>query len=281
MDVAQGTVHLTRTLLLDADIIAYQAAASNEEKIDWGDDIVTVKADMDGATSQAAKAIENLVVTLDADAVIVCLSDDVNNFRKGVLSSYKGNRTGERPTLLYDVKEWLAENYPTDRRPYLEADDVMGILATEPHEGERIIVSEDKDMLTIPAPLYRPHKAILGVVTPTPEEAERFMFWQALTGDATDGYKGCPDIGPAKADRILDGEAWHVTHREITRGKRKGQIETKWSLGPSEAPLWERIVSAYEKAGLEEADAVIQVNLARILKHSDFDGSRPIPWVPN
>jgi hypothetical protein len=32
------------------------------------------------------------------------------------------------------------------------------------------------------------------------------------------------------------------------------------------------------KAGLTEADAVVQVNLARILKHSDIDGNRVIPW---
>jgi hypothetical protein len=37
---------------------------------------------------------------------------------------------------------------------------------------------------------------------------------------------------------------------------------------------------AYAKAGLTERDAVIQVNLARILKHGEYAGNRVIPWVP-
>ena len=40
--------------------------------------------------------------------------------------------------------------------------------------------------------------------TQTPEDAERKLYEQALTGDSTDGYSGCPTVGPKRAGIILD-----------------------------------------------------------------------------
>lgn len=274
---------MTRTLLIDADIIAYQSSAANERKYDWGEGVTSQVADFDAAKQAAADAIDGFAEQLKADAVIVCLSDDVQNFREQVWPRYKQNRAGtERPQHLYDLKEWLASEFKTAMRPRLEADDVMGILSTEPHEGQRIIVSADKDMQTIPGLLFNPNKDTK-VRTITPEQAERFMLWQALTGDQTDGYPGCPGCGPKVADQLLSGHEWFRNEREITRGKRKGEIEVSWALAPTlwEWTPWSAILSAYAKAGLTEKDAITQVNLARILKHSDMDGARIIPWVPS
>lgn len=271
---------LTRTLLIDADIIAYRHSASNESKIDWGDGVVSHTADLKAAKRAARDEIEFLVEKLEATDLIICLSDDVQNFRNTVYPPYKTNRTStERPQHLYDMKEWLGQKYPSQLRPRLEADDVMGILATEPHEGERIIVSADKDMQTIPSLLYNPNKPDLGVRLITPEQAERFMLWQAITGDKTDGYPGCPGSGPAAADKLLDGQGWESFSHEFRSGPRKGTVETRWRV--KEMDRWSAIVSAYEKAGLNERDAIVQVNCARILKHSDVDGNWVIPWTPS
>jgi DNA polymerase-1 len=272
---------VTRTLLIDADIIAYQSSAANERKYDWGDGVTSRVADLTAAKRAARDEVDHLMDKLKATNLIICLSDDVQNFRKKVYPAYKENRSGsERPEHLYDIKEWLGQKYPTDLRPWLEADDVMGILSTEPHTGERIIVSADKDMQTIPGLLFNPNKDTK-VRTITRAAAERFLLWQVLTGDQTDGYPGCPGCGPKTADEILDHlKAWVPTHWEITRGKRKGTIETKWNLEPSELGDWDRVVSAYTKAGQGPKDATVQANLARILKHEDMDGNRVIPWVP-
>jgi DNA polymerase-1 len=282
---SQRSNPITRTLLIDADIVAYQSSASTEKKYDWGDTGGAVKAtNLDAAKRSAEEEIAYLIRKLKADDVIICLSDDVHNFREQVWSGYKQNRvSAERPEHLYDIKEWLAEDYVTDIRPYMEADDVMGILSTEPHEGERIIVSQDKDMQTIPGLLFNPSKD-KKVRKITPEFAERFMLWQALTGDQTDGYKGCPGCGPTMANKVLDEDMVFVgAFHEFKRGKRKGETEVRWSLEPNEGvgDVWSRIVSVYERFGLSEKDAIQQVNLARILKHSDVDGSRVIPWVPS
>lgn len=275
---------MTRTLLIDADIIAYQSSAANERKYDWGEGVTSQVADFEAAKQSAEDEIEHLMDKLKADDAIICLSDDVQNFRNTIYPPYKTNRSNTvRPEYLYDLKDWMAEEYTVAMRPRLEADDVMGILSTEPHKGERIIVSQDKDMQTIPGLLFNPGKDTK-VRRITPESAERFMLWQALTGDQTDGYPGCPGCGPKAADAMLDyNEAYVKYTRQITKGKRAGEIETKWKLEVDQLGLgvWGRILSAYHKAGLTEKDAITQVNLARILKHSDMDGSRIIPWVPS
>lgn len=279
---------MTRTLLIDADIIAYQSAAANQRRYDWGDGVTSRVADFDAAKKQAAEAIDGFAEQLTADAVIVCLSDDLENFREKVWPGYKQNRVGtERPEYLYDLKDWLRSEFKTDTRPTLEADDVMGILSTEPHEGQRIIVSADKDMQTVPGWLFNPNKDTKPRLI-DPVSAERFMLWQALVGDTTDGYKGCPGCGPKAADRLMAGECWVSVERMITRGACRGETTFEWKLlpvdndNPDSEPwnAWDAVRSAYWKAGLEDEDAIQQVNLARILKHSDMDGSRIIPWVP-
>lgn len=176
------------------------------------------------------------------------------------------------------MKDWLAATYPTDRRSRLEADDVMGILSTEPHKGERIIVSADKDMQTVPGLLFNPNKDTF-VRTIEPEEAERFMLWQAICGDQTDGYPGCPGFGPMAAEKLLDGIGLESFVHTFKSGPRKGLEELRWrevDLGCR----WAAIVSAYGKAGFKESDAIIQVNLARILKSHDWDGKAVLPWSP-
>lgn len=270
------------TLLIDADILAYHAAASNEERTEWGEDVVTVNTDFDGAKDAVRHMVSEYIETLDATDVVMCLSDDLKNFRKTVDSTYKMNRSKHvRPELLYDVKDWMEEEYTVERREWLEADDVMGIMATEPHEGQRIIVSEDKDMLTIPAPLYRPHKPMLGVHTPTVEEADRFRLWQALTGDPVDGYKGCPGIGPVAADRALDKCEARVPYEHVLkRGKDAGKVTIRYRWEQFDSP-WEAVLACFEAAGLTEQHATTQVNLARILRHGDYDQGTVIPWVPN
>nr|WP_294850051.1 hypothetical protein [uncultured Sphingomonas sp.] len=273
---------MKRVLLIDADIIAYQCSASNEENIDWGDGVVSHEADFEAACKSARETVENLVTKLKADEAIICLSDDFRSFRKeDVYPLYKSNRKETvRPEHLYDLKEWLGQEYKTATRARLEADDVMGILSTEPNNEERIIVSADKDMQTIPGFLFNPNKPELKIRSIAPAEATRFMLWQAICGDQTDGYPGCPGDGPKAADRLLAGTGWERYTHTFKSGPRKGLEEERWREKEGMG-VWPAIVSAYEKAGLTEQDAVVQVNCARILKHSDVDGNRVIPWSPS
>lgn len=217
---------------------------------------------------------------LEADDLIVCLSDDIVNFRKKLNPTYKSNRVAsKRPVYLYECKDWLAEQYTSIGYPTLEADDVMGILASAPSDDEVIMVAEDKDMLTIPGKLYRPHKPDEGILEITLQQADWYHMLQTLTGDVTDGYDGCPGVGKVTAARLLDDMMKPVpVHTEITRGKNKGQIKTTWTTAEAE-DWWDIVKACYAKAGLKESDAILQARMARILRHGEYN-ERPILWSP-
>lgn len=274
---------MRKVLLIDGDIVAYQLSATTERSYDLPEAGTTVKTtDADAAIRGMVDQINGWKEKLKADHVIVCLSDDFSNYRKKVYPPYKSQRkSAERPVLLYDMKDALANHFEVARWPNLEADDVMGILATEPQtEERRCIVSEDKDMRTVPAWVWNPAKDAKPVLIGQ-DEADRWFLKQTLTGDVTDGYPGCPDIGPKKADEILDGHYLERVERVITKGKRAGETEVKYrmvyDIGMT---VWGRIVRTYEAKGLTEEDALAQARCAFILRYGHYEDGRVIQWSP-
>jgi len=243
-------------LLVDGDILLYRFAFTNATKIDWGDDCVTTSSNLDKAIFDTDQFILGLIEKTGTVKVIVCLTGSLN-FRYEVLPSYKANRADkEKPELLDGIRDHLQEAYSTRLKEGLEADDVMGILSTRTPD-KYIIASADKDMQTIPGWLFDWKDNTLRYVTE--KEADYNFYTQILTGDTADGFKGCPGIGPKKAEKILDGclEAWKPY-------------------------VWERIVEAYEAKGLTEEDAIVQARVARILRAEDynFETKEVKLWTP-
>lgn len=241
-------------LAFDTDIIMYKAACAAEHEVDWGDDIWSLWTDLKEAKDIFDKQIENIKSKLGVDDYICCLTDHKNNFRKTISPDYKSNRKGTRKPVGYvALCSWVEENYPTIRKPSLEADDCLGILATKPENiGNCIVVSDDKDLKTIPTKLYRPMAD--EQLTVSQQDADRNFLMQVLTGDPTDGYKGIHGVGAKKAEAIL--------------GAR---------------PHWGAVEQAYIKAGMTKEEALTQARLARILRWSDWDeetGEVRL-WTPN
>lgn len=274
------------TLLIDADIVAFQFAASNEEKFQWDESgPVKVVADLEDVKPQIDAKLAEWKARWKADELIVCLSCPTpENFRMGVLPTYKGNRDyNARPELLGPVKAYLAEAYKTYARPTLEADDVMGILSTHPTliPGKKIIVSEDKDMKTIPGWLWNPRKDAKPYLI-SEEEADRWHLYQTIVGDSTDHYAGLPGYGPDRANKILDEPYLMEPYQhEFKRGKRKGEFETRFNKVPTD-DVWESIVSNFKANGLTEEDALVQARVARICRASDynFKTKEVVLWTP-
>ncbi len=234
------------TLLIDGDILLYQVSSAVEEPIHWGNDWWSLTADAKLAKQMITQEIETLQENLEADGVLITLSDRAN-WRHEILATYKSNRKGKRKPVIYvPLREHIRETYETACFTDLEADDVMGILQKE----NTIIVSDDKDMKTIPGALYRPMAGEMLHISE--EEADRNHLMQALTGDATDGYSGCPKVGPVSAERIL---------AEGT---------------------WDEVVGAYAKAGLSEEVALTQARVARILRTTEWNPitEEVILWNP-
>lgn len=264
---------MKRTILLDADITAYQIAANHEEKFEFNGQVTRVP-DWTGAKIAINEVMEHIQDITGAHQMVLFMTEG-NNFRKTVLPTYKGNRNpDDRPVLLGEVRQYMKDHFKVITEPGIEADDLLGIHATMPHKGERVIMSADKDLKTVPA-LHWHHE--MGMVEQvSQQDADLFFHEQILTGDPTDNYKGCPGVGKVAAQAMLnDPFKWVKTSRILTRGKNKGQEKIEWIKEPVEVhnfiDLWPCIVSAYEKVGLTEQDALVQARCARILRHGEYD----------
>lgn len=280
---------MTTTLLIDGDLFAYRAAAAEEKATDFGDGQFVLSADADNGIANLDETLEGFQKTLEADRLIVAISDD-RNFRKEVMPSYKSNRKDvRRPMILPALLQHLKDSYETFIRPGLEADDVMGILSTNPKvvKGRKIIVTSDKDLRTVPGLHWDPDKE--GETKDkeptfvTEAEADRLFYAQALSGDSVDGYSGCPGIGKARAAALVTEPVRLVySETEVKRGPNKGTMRGRWLSEPT-TNIWECIVTHYQKAGLTEDDALVNARVARILRHEDYDYKRkePILWQPS
>ena len=244
--------------MIDGDVLVYQIGCALEKPIHWGDDIWSLHVDAREAKQRLDSDIADWKMLLRADEVIVALSCKTEEgFRRGICPTYKSNRKGVRKPVAHQaLREHMIEAYSAVLWDGLEADDILGILATEPHVGERIIVSIDKDFKGVPSNAYNFRKDFEGVVTTVDEDAIKFHALQTLMGDAVDGYQGIPGVGPKSAEKILDGVA--------------------------PADYWRVIVAAYVKAGLSEEVALTNARLARILRHGDYDTKtgKINLWVP-
>lgn len=232
-------------LLVDADIICYTLAFIHEVTYEWDSDVKSKSINLSKAQSGIDTFIQSLLESTETPEATFCFTSSPN-FRYNVLSTYKHNRRHvEKPELLNELRKYITENYKTKVKPRLEADDVMGILATI-SPNKYIIASIDKDLLQIPGLHYNWKTQDLKDISQ--EEADFFFFRQVLMGDSTDGYKGCPGIGPKKSLSILE------------------------SVEPEN--YWDVIVKTYESKGLTKEDALVQARVARILRKSDWDFKR-------
>ena len=235
-----------RVAVIDADIILYKACRVAEEEVNWGNDQWILWSDLEKVKIILDDQISLIVEEMKAGRSILCFSDK-KNYRKEINPEYKANRRGGRKPLCFTgALEYCKDKYTFKQIESLEADDVIGIIATTNQLTiEYVIVSEDKDLLTVPGLHWDlKTKEIYSLST---EEADFNFFSQTLTGDAVDNYKGCPNVGKVTAEKLL--------RSATTNGE----------------DLWETVVNRYEKAGLKEEDAILNARMARILRKCEYD----------
>jgi len=239
------------TLLIDADSIIYNTLLHCQKEIQWEEDIYSLSIDLGEARDEFLERLYGLLIQVCHGSYVLCLTDQAN-FRYTIDPTYKGNRKDTRKPMGYKVfRKWVMENYPFNMKPNLEADDVVGILATHPNITNPIIWSPDKDLMQIAGK----HLVDGKIIEVTKEQGDYFHMFQTLTGDVADGYKGCPSVGAVGAAKLLacPSEQW-----------------------------WTVVTKAYIKAGLTEEDALQQARLAKILQYELWDNStqKVILWEP-
>lgn len=240
--------------LIDTEVYLYRAAAACEFEAEWDTDDWTYLCRHGDAQAQFQEAISEIRDTLPDHRPVLVFSDRVS-FRYGVWPHYKANRKKYRKPAGYrHLIEWVSKVAPARgwevvRLPDIEGDDVLGVL----YEEGDVIVSIDKDMLTLPG-LHLRDGEILEV---SRLEADRSFYGQVLTGDTSDNYPGCPGYGPVTAQKALSGCS-------------------------SEVEMWQAVLQAYGKKDLSEAYAITQARCARILRAGEYDlkTSTPLLWSP-
>jgi DNA polymerase-1 len=236
-----------KILAIDGDIIAYRLAAANETPINWHGDLWTLHSQANEVIEAMAAQIKSLRDHLEADKVVVALTDSVN-FRKELNPLYKNHRKGQRKPVAYTAAiDHLKTAYNALVMPRLEADDVLGIVATSLPWGEVVIASVDKDFKSVPCHFYNTGSSELAEVSEA--QANYNFLTQALTGDTADGYPGLPGCGPVMAVKVLP--------------PLSPQFDTQ--------SAWACVLEAYKKKGLSEFDALLQARMAYILRKGDYN----------
>lgn len=245
--------------LFDGDVYVYHAAHVASREVQF-DRTLTRIVDVDELhkrlesqiTAHAKKVHKALGLKKKAEIIVALSGVRADNWRRKVLDSYKGNRRPDtRPIGFEAALEFVRKRFPVEEVRVLEADDVLGIRATEVEDA--VIFTTDKDMLSIPRMVARPHDLLpsstssdVELIRVNPVQARVWHMKQTLTGDAVDNYAGLRGIGDKTADKILNG---------LTK--------------PEE--LWAAVVAAYESKGQTEDDALVQARVARILQAGEYD----------
>ena len=224
-------------ILIDGDIIAYRCAFGSKnqrlvEALDAVDELILYI--LDECSFKTGNKDHKIYLTGGGNFR--------NEFAKTAV--YKGNRkSAEKPAHLADIREHLQEVWWAEVSMGEEADDLIAKAATEFGE-DGVIASVDKDMLQIPAYHFNITKATWKKVRE--QDGLHYFYTQILTGDSADNIVGLYNIGPKKAEKILDGAS-------------------------TEEELWDKAIKAYEG----DEDRVVEN--ARLLWLRRYEGEI---WQP-
>ena len=237
-------------LLIDSDFLAYKAAQACEIGIDFGEDVIIAQSQFSEVLKVFHNELNKVTKAMMEDDFILYFSS-TKNFRKKIYPDYKGHRMKRKPLGYKRLVNYCRENHNFKLIEGLEADDTIGIEATQFADPNNIVVSPDKDMRQIPSTLWNLTDDVVQI---TKDDGDKWHLIQSLSGDPTDGYSGCPGIGVKRATELLD------------------KNENKW----------EAVCKAYRDRGLSDDDALLNARLAKILQYKDYDFNteQPILWNP-
>jgi len=189
--------------------------------------------------------------------------DVAPNFRMEYVEDYKATRKESRPPAglnelwahIFSITE--IDGVPVTVRVCdgCEADDVVVHLKKQ--DPEKYLLSAlDKDVLYQSAGRhYNYGKKEFEIVKPL--EAVKYLYFQMIAGDPSDGYKGVPGVGKVGADKALAGltepkEMWDAT---LALYKKKG-------LGLGEAIQTGILADMHQVTSVSHEEFVTRVELS-------------------
>jgi len=253
---------MSKIALIDGDSILYKVGFALEEELEDAEGNITYYVDFTNAKDFIDGLIDGILFNTDCDECELWLGERGTNFRYKLSESlkdlYKHNRKESRkPDKYKEMLAYIKKKYKSMSPLNCEVDDVVCYKKAESPD-KYVLCAIDKDVLYQSVGTHYNYGKDEWV-TVTHEEAIYYSFLQTLTGDVTDGYKGCPNIGPVKAKKLLGDPGEH-----------------------SERTLWAKVLLAYRKAGLGRTEAYTTMRLANMhqLKRNNEGKLRINFWVP-
>lgn len=172
-----------RVAILDLDIPVYRCAISCEKESNWD----SVKRSVD-------LYVHDWIQASGSTHYVGFLTDSMSNYRMtlAITWPYKGHRkAGERPRYYEAIREYMVEHWGAQIMVGIEADDALAVAHThfESLGIESVIVTEDKDLLQVPALHYNVNKSS-EVFRISEEQGFKNLWHQVITGDKTDNIPG-------------------------------------------------------------------------------------------
>lgn len=251
--------------LIDADTIAYTACLNVEEAIEvfpeelytkseWQELInnpnyvkaegVVYEVDVARAVAKADEKLQRILDKTGCQAVELHFTGGKSGFRYKIYPEYKASRTVRRPAGLAEVKQALADKYKGMIHYEWEADDAV-IARYTSSPDKFILCALDKDVLNAVAGRhFNYYESQQYNIEMKWHETDAYLamswpFLQTLMGDTSDNIKGLRGVGPAKAQKIING------------------CLTK-------AEMWQAVINAYVSQGRTEEDALLNMNLVNM-----------------
>lgn len=214
--------------LIDADSIIFKAGCANEERcylvyegtnivatfdykqdainyVGEHDDLLTIEHHKQafpvvGAYSNAKRILTAIVEHPRCTSYEVFISGK-GNFRYEIDPKYKSNRSPHsRPLQEKEIRRYLKDRWGAVEVDGVEVDDEISIRCMQ-DPLTSVIVSIDKDLDNTPGWHYNYDKQLTYYVDEG--EANLNFYRQLLSGDPTDGIKGCSKIGKKRAEALL------------------------------------------------------------------------------
>lgn len=204
--IGPAKLNTGRIALIDADRVKHLVAAKIAKdiaKVNRGELQLFLKEDP--VIKYTKQYISDFLIKIE-DPMVFCFSaPSSQTFRNAIAfeKKYKGNRKHgdtypEKIADMHQAMKYIMDNYVTLITDDLEADDIVAMLQDD---DNTYIVSNDKDLKTVPGYHYNFSTNLIDLITPL--DALRILAKQLLTGDSGDNIPGIPGCGPVMADKIL------------------------------------------------------------------------------
>jgi DNA polymerase-1 len=192
-----------------------------------------------GFPTSALFGVLNMLKKLKEDFkpedILIIFDAKGKNFRHDLYPEYKANRSAMPEDLAVQIEPLMeliqCLGFPLYRHSGVEADDVIGSLATQMQQQHQdvLIISSDKDL----AQLIRPGITIFDTMKNIPIDEkhlqeklgirpEQMVDFLALTGDTSDNIPGLQGVGPKTAAKWLQEYQTLeniITHKDNISGK--------------------------------------------------------------